>query len=107
MLEFLKKSFKPCTPIFIDVICSENFSKYSKDFVSAAVSYKRAVFDGVGLHAAHGMYLKQIIETSTRKDGYGEDDRHWRQRARLEPRSRKFRIVRLAASGKSHLLHCS
>ena len=28
-------------------------------------------FDGIELHAAHGFYLNQVIETSERTDGYG------------------------------------
>lgn len=49
----------------------EKFQQYKEDFVTAAKRCKSAGFDGIELHAAHGMYLDQIIETSQRKDEYG------------------------------------
>ena len=52
-------------------ISRENFLSYKADFISAAVRCKKAGFDGVELHAAHGFYLNQIVETSTRTDQYG------------------------------------
>lgn len=52
-------------------ISRAKFLQYKKDFVDAAVRCKKAGFDGVELHAAHGYYLNQIVETSTRTDEYG------------------------------------
>lgn len=49
----------------------ETFSTYKNQFISAAIRCQKAGFDGVELHAAHGMYLNQVIETSQRKDEYG------------------------------------
>lgn len=45
--------------------------KYKQEFIDAAIRCKKAGFDGVELHAAHGFYLNQVIETSERTDGYG------------------------------------
>ena len=55
----------------ITQISREKFLAYKTDFVSAAVRCKKAGFDGIELHAAHGFYLNQIVETSTRTDEYG------------------------------------
>lgn len=49
----------------------ERFLAYKADFVSAAVRCQKAGFDGVDLHAAHGFYLNQIVQTSGRDDEYG------------------------------------
>lgn len=47
------------------------FLEYKADFIAAAIRCQKAGFQGIELHAAHGMYLDEIIETSTRNDGYG------------------------------------
>ncbi len=52
-------------------ISREKFLQYKADFVSAAIRCREAGFDGIELHAAHGFYLNEIIETSTRTDEYG------------------------------------
>ncbi len=52
-------------------IPEKEFLRYKEDFIRAAVRCKQVGFDGIELHAAHGMYLNQIIETSERQDGYG------------------------------------
>lgn len=52
-------------------ISREKFVKYKEDFVTASVRVQKAGFDGIEIHAAHGMYLNEIIETSTRNDEYG------------------------------------
>lgn len=52
-------------------ISREKFLRYKADFISSAIRCKKAGFHGVELHAAHGMYLNEIIETSTRNDEYG------------------------------------
>lgn len=52
-------------------ISRKDFLGYKEDFISAAVRCKTAGFDGVELHAAHGFYLNQVIETSMRDDEYG------------------------------------
>ena len=52
-------------------IPTEMFQQYKKEFVVAAHRCKKAGFHGVELHAAHGFYLDQIVETSQRTDGYG------------------------------------
>ena len=41
-------------------------------FVISAVNCKKAGFDGVELHAAHGFYLNQILELNDRDDEYGD-----------------------------------
>lgn len=55
----------------ITEIPEKEFMCYKKDFIRAAARCKQAGFDGIEFHAAHGMYLNQIIETSERQDGYG------------------------------------
>lgn len=55
----------------IEEIPSDVFYKYKQEFIDAAIRCKKAGFDGVELHAAHGFYLNQVIETSERTDGYG------------------------------------
>lgn len=52
-------------------ISREKFLQYKADFIAAAVRCKAAGFHGVELHAAHGMYLDEVIETSARTDEYG------------------------------------
>ena len=52
-------------------ISRRQFLQYRDDFVRAALRCKQAGFHGVELHAAHGFYLNQIVETSTRQDEYG------------------------------------
>lgn len=55
----------------IDEITRTYFLRYKDAFVSAALRCQTAGFDGIELHAAHGMYLDEVIETSERKDEYG------------------------------------
>lgn len=55
----------------IDEISRTDFLRYKEAFVSASVRCKAAGFDGIELHAAHGMYLDEVIETSKRNDEYG------------------------------------
>lgn len=55
----------------IEEISRKDFLRYKTAFVSAALRCQKSGFDGVELHAAHGMYLNEIIETSTRNDEYG------------------------------------
>lgn len=55
----------------IEEIPLEMFIKYKQQFVDAAIRCKKAGFDGVELHAAHGYYLNQIIEMNHRNDQYG------------------------------------
>lgn len=52
-------------------IPEREFKQYHDDFIQAAIRCQKAGFDGAELHAAHGMYLNQVLETSTRTDGYG------------------------------------
>lgn len=52
-------------------ISRDDFLRYKQAFVNASIRCKTAGFDGIELHAAHGMYLDEIIETSTRDDEYG------------------------------------
>ncbi len=47
------------------------FLQYKADFISAALRCRKAGFDGVELHAAHGYYLDEVLETSARTDEYG------------------------------------
>ena len=55
----------------VEEIPKDVFYKYKQEFIDAAIRCKKAGFDGVELHAAHGFYLNQVIETSARTDGYG------------------------------------
>lgn len=55
----------------ISEISRENFLRYKEAFLSAAVRCRISGFDGVELHAAHGMYLDEVIEASERYDEYG------------------------------------
>lgn len=55
----------------IEKIPIDEFYKYKKEFVDAAILCQKAGFDGIELHAAHVFYLDQVVETSNRKDGYG------------------------------------
>ncbi len=52
-------------------ISRSDFLRYREAFLSAAVRCKSAGFDGVELHAAHGMYLNEVIEANDRNDEYG------------------------------------
>lgn len=55
----------------IDEITRTDFLRYKNAFVSAAFRCQAAGFDGIELHAAHGMYLDEVVETSERMDEYG------------------------------------
>lgn len=55
----------------IDEITRTDFLRYKNAFVLAALRCQTAGFDGIELHAAHGMYLDEVIETSERMDEYG------------------------------------
>ena len=55
----------------VEEIPKDVFYKYKQEFIDAAIRCKKAGFDGVEFHAAHGFYLNQVIETSARTDGYG------------------------------------
>ena len=55
----------------IDEITRTDFLRYKNAFISAALRCQTAGFDGIELHAAHGMYLDEVIETSERMDEYG------------------------------------
>lgn len=46
-------------------IITEQFLQYKADFISATMRCQKAGFDGIELHAAHGMYLDQIITAGT------------------------------------------
>lgn len=52
-------------------ISREKFLKYKADFISAAIRCQMAGFHGVEFHAAHGMYLDEVVESSARNDEYG------------------------------------
>lgn len=52
-------------------ISRDDFLSYKQDFISAALRCREAGFDGVELQGAHGYFLNQVIETSTRADEYG------------------------------------
>ena len=49
----------------------EDYMHYREAFFSAAVRCQKAGFDGIELHAAHGMYLDEVIEANERTDEYG------------------------------------
>lgn len=55
----------------IDEITRTDFLRYKNAFISAAQRCQTAGFDGIELHAAHGMYLDEVLETSERMDEYG------------------------------------
>jgi|GEM_PF-6380011 NADPH2 dehydrogenase len=52
-------------------ISRDDFLRCKAAFVSAAVRCRKAGLNGIELHAAHGMYLDEVIETSARDDEYG------------------------------------
>lgn len=54
----------------IDEISRTDFLQYKDAFVSTASRCRAAGFNGIELHAAHGMYLDEVIETSERMDEY-------------------------------------
>ena len=60
----------------IDEIPQDLFLSYRDDFIKSAGIIKEAGFDGVELHAAHGFYLDQVLETSTRSDMYGKSPKN-------------------------------
>ena len=45
------------------------------NFVISAINCKKAGFDGIELHAAHGFYLNQILEVNKRDDEYGDGNK--------------------------------
>ena len=45
------------------------------NFVVSAANCKKAGFDGVELHGAHGFYLNQILELNNREDEYGDGNK--------------------------------
>ena len=51
---------------------AETFRRYRDAFINAAVNCKKAGFDGVELHCAHGFYLNQVLELNNRDDAYGD-----------------------------------
>ena len=55
----------------IDEITRTDFLRYKNAFASAALRCQKAGFDWIELHASHGMYLDEVIETSERMDEYG------------------------------------
>lgn len=55
----------------IAAIPKSSFMAYQRDFVQGAIRCWKAGFDGIELHAAHGYFLNQIVETSDRTDAYG------------------------------------
>lgn len=63
-----------------------DIEKVKGDFVGAAVRAKKAGFDGVELHSAHGYLLNQFYSplTNKRTDEYGGDTVHKRIRLHLE-----------------------
>ncbi len=52
-------------------ISRTDFLSYKQDFITAAERCRKAGFDGVELQGAHGYFLCQVIETSSRSDEYG------------------------------------
>lgn len=57
-------------------ITAPKFLAYQQDFIQGAIRCWKAGFDGIELHAAHGYFLNQIVETSNRADGYGSTLEH-------------------------------
>ena len=55
----------------ISEISRDDFLRYKEAFISAAIRCQKAGFDGIELHCAHGMYLDEVLETSTRSDDTG------------------------------------
>lgn len=55
----------------ISEISRDDFLRYKEAFISAAIRCQKAGFDGIELHCAHGMYLDEVLEESTRSDEYG------------------------------------
>lgn len=53
-------------------IPEDQFKAYRDAFVTAAVNCRKAGFDGIELHGAHGFFLNQVIELNNRSDAYGD-----------------------------------
>ena len=54
---------------------SDEFKKIRDNFIISAINCKKAGFDGVELHAAHGFYLNQVIELNNRDDEYKDGNK--------------------------------
>ena len=71
IVQLLNNGLKLMTENTIAEISREKLLKYKEDYISAAYRCKKAGFDGIELHAAHGFFLNQVIEMNMRKDEYG------------------------------------
>ena len=65
--------FRDGAQITPDEMTSDEFREVAKDFISAAVRARKAGFDGVELHCAHGFLLNKIMSPAFnhRTDEYG------------------------------------
>ena len=54
---------------------AEALKKTLDNFVISAINCKKAGFDGIELHGAHGFYLNQILEVNNREDEYGDGNK--------------------------------
>lgn len=71
LVQLVNTGLEAMTETSIADIGWDAFLRYKADFVAAARLCRKAGFDGVTLHAAHGFYLNQVVETSARRDEYG------------------------------------
>ncbi len=71
LVQIMLTGLSTMTESRIDEITRTDFLRYKNAFVSAAFRCQAAGFDGIELHAAHGMYLDEVVETSERMDEYG------------------------------------
>ena len=60
-------------PLNVNAMSTEDIEKLKNDFINASIRTKKAGFDGVEIHSAHGYFLNQFYSpyTNTRTDEYG------------------------------------
>lgn len=76
----------PKFPTVPTAMTLQDIQKVIHDFVAAAVRAKKAGFDGVEIHSAHGYLLNQFYSplTNKRTDAYGASTMHSRLRLHTE-----------------------
>lgn len=74
LIHFVKQSVRTGWKRPIEDFSVEEIQQVKKEFVEAAIRAKKAGFDGIELHAAHGYTLSSFISLlNTRTDEYGRN----------------------------------